>query len=71
MSGLFSKPRTPAVVAPAPMPAVETPKPVVEDTGVVEDEEVRLARQRKGRRKTLLTGELEPMVEGKKRLLGG
>lgn len=62
MGGLFSKPKS------VKMPPVEEPEPLaVPETG---DEEAKRTRRRKGKGKTIVTGELEPEFVGKQRLLG-
>jgi len=65
MSGLFKAPK-----APAP-PPVPPPAPIPEVGPETGDETMRMARRRSGFRKTLLTGNLEPIGTGKKTLLGG
>ena len=59
--------QTPAVALPEPAPtelAAEAPEEI-------KQEEARKRRNRRGRRKTIITGELAPEVVGKKTLLGG
>lgn len=63
MGGLFSKPKK------VRMPPVPEPEPMPESLGET-GEEARKMRKRKGRGKTIITGELEPEFVGKKRLLG-
>lgn len=61
MSGLFPKPRT---VTP---PAVKkTPEMITETAEAGEEEKVR-AKRRRGRRKTIITGALEPETFKKKK----
>ena len=65
MGSMFSKPpsvKTPQVPDPLPIPEV--------DTDALDDELARRRRRRSGRGKTVLTGELEPAMVGKKTLLG-
>ena len=65
MGAMFSKPKSidaPPVPDPAPIPEV--------DTDALDDELARRRRRRSGRGKTVLTGELEPGMVGKKTLLG-
>jgi len=65
MGGLFSKPKR---VTPPPVPE---PEPVPELMPEEAKEEVaRRRRGRGGRRKTIITGALEPETVGKKTLLG-
>ena len=66
MSFLFSKPKR----APPP-PPVPPPPPIPEVGPETEDFAARLARRRAGFRRTIVTGALEPMPTGRKRLLGG
>ena len=66
MGGLFSKPDVVKPALPAAEPAIPLPPEVIEEAG---DEERRRARRRSGRRKTVITGELEPETD-KKALLG-
>lgn len=51
-------------------PAVPEPEPIPEVSEEVTDIEKRRAVRRRGRRQTVLTGELIPEATGKKRLLG-
>ena len=66
----FLKPKTikaPAVAEPEPAPtelATEVPEEI-------KQQEARKRRDRRGRRKTVITGEFAPEVVGKKTLLGG
>lgn len=68
----FLKPKTikaPAVAEPEPEePAVELAAEIPEE---IKQQEARKRRQRRGRRKTVITGELSPESVGKKALLGG
>lgn len=69
MTPLLPKPKTikaPPVEEPEPAPtelATKTPE-------LIKQEEARKRRSRRGRRKTVITGELAPEVVGKKTLLG-
>ncbi len=69
MGGLLPKPKTikaPPVEEPEPAPtelATETPE-------VIKQQEAAKRRRRKGKKLTVITGELAPEVVGKKRLLG-
>ena len=66
MAGLFGKPKKPP-----PPPPVPPPPPIPEVGPDVGEEAALRARRRKGFRRTILTGALEPAPAGKKRLLGG
>lgn len=63
MSGLFPKPKT---VKP---PVVKAEAEPITETGEAGEEERKRARRRGGRRKTVITGALEPETT-KKTLLG-
>ena len=64
MGGMFSKPPSVSQEVPDPAPIPEV------DTDALDDELARRRRRRSGRGKTVLTGELEPGMVGKKTLLG-
>lgn len=64
MSSLFSKPKSP------PMPKVPPPPALPEVGPETEDFAARMAKRRSGFRKTILTGDLQPINTGKKQLLG-
>lgn len=51
-------------------PPVPEPEPIPEIDEEVSDVEKKRALRRRGRRQTIITGELEPVTTGKKRLLG-
>lgn len=65
MASLFASPKSPELPKPPPPPKI----PQAGDE--TSDWAARLARQRSGFRKTIVTGALEPESTGKKRLLGG
>ncbi len=75
MAGLFSKPKPPPPplpLRPAPLPPVPS-LPPIKTEGLDREASLRFAKRRKGFRRTILTGSLEPTREmaPKKTLLGG
>ena len=69
MAGLFWKPKKDKPFVMPPIPPLP-PLPTEEDTDEAADRAAKLAAQRAGFRKTIITGALEPEPTGKK-LLGG
>jgi hypothetical protein len=64
MAVLFGKRKSPKI-SPVPPPAA-----IPETAPETEEYAAKIARRRMGYRKTIITGALEPMTSGKKKLLG-
>jgi len=71
VGSLFSRPKKPSLPPVPIMPAIPPPPPTPVPSPEVEDEAAKKARRRSGFAKTILTGDLEPVQTGKKKLLGG